>query len=96
MKICAEDKDFQKYARAHDYGNDDPRCDPASPAWDAEYDNQSALVALNDGCYQVRYTFTAADGTVYRRGQFVTPEKVERLAREEVERGGWMIWEALF
>ena len=51
MKTDSNSPAFQKYVRSINYGNNDPRCDPTSPSFDGDFDNEAAQVALNDGCY---------------------------------------------
>lgn len=51
MNIDANDKEFQEYARSINYGYNHPRCDPENANFDPQLDNETALVALNDGCY---------------------------------------------
>lgn len=53
MKIDANDPEFQKYARSIGYGDpyNDERFNPDSPLFRPKLDNESALVAMNDGCY---------------------------------------------
>ncbi len=70
MKIDSNSPAFQKCVRSISYGNNDPRCDPKSPSFDGDFDNEAAQVALNDGCYM--------DAS----GDFVTQDEAIRINQE--------------
>lgn len=63
------------YIRSIDYGNNDPRCDPDSAEWNAEFDIACANVADADGCYRATY-----DGNGFKRGDFVTQAQARQFA----------------
>ena len=70
MKTDSNSPEFQKYVRSIGYGNNDPRCDPTSPSFDGDFDNEAAQVALNDGCY------------MNASGDFVTQDEAIRINQE--------------